>query len=217
MTQPTLAGAPATLTEAMTVIDRLRRQLAESDADHRAMDALATQLMNQRAVVLVAIHIADADDVTDWQRGYRACAENVEAIYAERCPSCPEPLDGPHGPDCVVTKLKAEFDAIPMVDVDQSYHRLLTSATADRDVINAAKHFRRLLETATHRGNLDGPAEDAEADFIHAVDAHNALDIAESPHPFMEMPAYIWHCRGCKALWTRRHDDRGQFWWEKIR
>lgn len=48
----------------------------------------------EAAVVRVreAAHIADADDVTDWQRGYRACSERLLAALDH-------PADGEHTGD----------------------------------------------------------------------------------------------------------------------
>lgn len=45
-------------------------------------------LRSQRDQVLARTHVADAEDITDWQRGYRSCSDAVRAVYG------PEP-EGP--------------------------------------------------------------------------------------------------------------------------
>jgi hypothetical protein len=55
-----------------------------------------------------AVSIADGPDVSDWQRGYRACADR--ALYAlgdrrrtaatRKCPDCTADVGEPHSPVC---------------------------------------------------------------------------------------------------------------------
>lgn len=49
-------------------------------SNKRHVQAIVPDLERAEAAIArvrAAIHIADAEDVTDWQRGYRACANRV--------------------------------------------------------------------------------------------------------------------------------------------
>lgn len=58
------------------------------EGQHAIADAIANLPIgvteNRTLAVRAAIHIADDHDVTDWQRGYRACAERVLAALDEQ-------------------------------------------------------------------------------------------------------------------------------------
>jgi hypothetical protein len=67
------------------IVDRYRAEAiqAAERGDH--------QLPVRLAAVRAAVHIADDEDVTDWQRGYRACANRVLAAFggpAEQTAAC---------------------------------------------------------------------------------------------------------------------------------
>ena len=148
----------ATLNAALT--DR-ERKLAQSDADNRAMVARATELdarvidlTVQLGRVCAAINIADDEDLTDWQRGYRACAERVWIALGHApidkslindppndCPACSGVIGGPHDTDCVTEKLRAEVDTDLAVSPgpDVQLAEINARGDAERDVIAAAR------------------------------------------------------------------------------
>lgn len=75
-TSPDFRDADAELNEAMYVryaLNVMRRTFAAVEAQVRAKVA---------AEIRAAVAIADEGDVTDWQRGYRSCAQRVERVVA---------------------------------------------------------------------------------------------------------------------------------------
>jgi hypothetical protein len=51
-------------------------------ANGERADRLQHEMRDLERRVRAAVHVADEEDVTDWQRGYRACAERVIAALA---------------------------------------------------------------------------------------------------------------------------------------
>jgi hypothetical protein len=58
---------------------------AESERQHKLhpRPQEAERIIERLRDVAAVVHIADSPDVTDWQRGYRACSEGVLAVLAE--------------------------------------------------------------------------------------------------------------------------------------
>ncbi|MFD8315916.1 hypothetical protein [Kitasatospora purpeofusca] len=58
-------------------VDDVRWRLAQEQERVRGLRRGLEAVRRQRDAVHDAVHVADEDDVTDWQRGYRACAERA--------------------------------------------------------------------------------------------------------------------------------------------
>jgi hypothetical protein len=64
-----------------------QRQLATVRKAFAAATVRAARAEAAITHVLTAIHIADDEDVTDWQRGYRACAVNARRALDQPTPA----------------------------------------------------------------------------------------------------------------------------------
>jgi hypothetical protein len=127
-----------------------------TEAEHRGWDGHSTEEKYERlraltvaprtaedaaARVLAAIHIADDEDVTDWQRGYRACAVNARRA-----------LDDPAS-DAVVTACqpltRQQMEAVRAAGLPPGTH--LTRAVVDEALRQAqAERDTAATETQEH-------------------------------------------------------------------
>jgi hypothetical protein len=92
------------------IVDRYRAEAiqAAERGDH--------QLPVRLAAVRAAVHIADDEDVTDWQRGYRACANRVLAALDGRAAVVePEQLASEEACDHPITEVVANLPRLDLI------------------------------------------------------------------------------------------------------